>query len=158
MSKEEKTRRQIIERAYDYQIALAEESDRAAAILAAAYFEDRLRDAIMTRFVALNRRDEIDEIFKTYGPLSTFKAKVDIAFALGLYDRKIRKDLHTVRRIRNKFAHSSEPMEFNHNQVAAECRKLDTKAVQDSDDLRERYLTYLREIGNRLLQRIAGVA
>ena len=54
MSKEEKTRRQIIEHAYDYQIALTEESDRAAAILAAAYFEDRLRDAIMTRFVALN--------------------------------------------------------------------------------------------------------
>ena len=156
MSKEEKTRRQIIEHAYDYQIALTEESDRAAAILAAAYFEDRLRDAIMTRFVALNRRDEI-EIFKDYGPLSTFKAKVDIAFALGLYDRKIRKDLHTVRRIRNKFAHSSEPMNST-TTVAAECRKLDTKAVQDSDNLRERYLTYLREIGNRLLQRIAGVA
>ena len=158
MSEEEKTLRETIERAYDYQIALAEESDRAAAILAAAYFEDRLRDAIMTRFVALNCRDEIDEIFKAYGPLSSFKAKVDIAFALGLYDRKIRKDLHTVRRIRNKFAHSSEPMEFNHNQVADECRKLDTKAVQDSDGLRERYLTYLREIGKLLLQRIAGVA
>ena len=105
----------------------------------------------MTRFVALNRRDEI-EIFKDYGPLSTFKAKVDIAFALGLYDRKIRKDLHTVRRIRNKFAHSSEPMGFDHNQVADECRKLDTKAGQDSDGLRERYLTYLREIGKLLLQ------
>ena len=58
------------------------------------------------------------------------KAKVDIAFALGLYDRKIRKGLHTVRGIRNKFAHSSEPMEFNHNQVADECRKLDTKAAK----------------------------
>ena len=151
MSEEGKTLRETIERAYDYQIALAEESDRAAAILAAAYFEDRLRDAIMTRFVALNRRDK-DEIFKSYGPLSTFKAKVDIAFALGLYDRKIRKGLHTVRGIRNKFAHSSEPMEFNHNQVADECRKLDTKAGQDSDGLRERYLTYLRGIGKLLLQ------
>ena len=58
MSEEGKTLRETIERAYDYQIALAEESDRAAAILAAAYFEDRLRDAIMTRFVALNRRDK----------------------------------------------------------------------------------------------------
>ena len=44
MSEEEKTRRETIEHAYDYQIALAEESDRAAAILAAAYFEDRLRE------------------------------------------------------------------------------------------------------------------
>ena len=157
MSEEEKTLRQSIERAYDYQTALAEESDRAAAILAAAYFEDRLRAAIMTRFVALNRRDEA-EIFKPYGPLSTFKAKVDIAFALGLYDRKTRKDLHTVGEIRNKFAHSPEPMEFDHEKVAAKCRKLDTKAAQDSDDLRERYLTYLREIGKRLLERIAGVA
>ena len=48
MSEEEKTRKETIGRAYDYQIALAEESDRAAAILAAAYFEDRLRDAIKT--------------------------------------------------------------------------------------------------------------
>ena len=157
MSEEEKTLRQSIERAWDYQTALAEESDRAAAILAAAYFEDRLRDAIMTRFVALNRQDDA-EIFKHYGPLSTFKAKVDIAFALGLYDRKTKKGLHTVRQIRNEFAHSPEPMEFDHEKVAAKCRKLDTKAVQDSDDLRERYLTYLREIGNRLLEWIAGVA
>ena len=157
MSEEGKTVRDTLERAYDYQIALAEESDRAAAILAAANFEDRLRDAIMTRFVALNRRDEA-EIFKPYGPLATFKAKVDIAFALGLYDRKTKKHLHTVGEIRNKFAHSPEPMEFDHEKVAAKCRKLDTKAVQDSDDLRERCLTYLREIGKRLLERIAGVA
>ena len=156
MSEEEKTlRRQSIERAikraWDYQTALAEESDRAAAILAAANFEDRLRAAIMTRFVTLDSRDE-DGIFKPYGPLSTFKAKVDIAFALGLYDCKTRKGLHTVGEIRNRFAHSSEPMKFDHEKVAAKCRKLDTKAVQDSDDLRERYLTYLREIGKLLLQ------
>ena len=150
MSEEGKTVRESLERAYDYLSALAEESDRAAAILAAANFEDRLRDAIMTSFVALNRRDE-KEMFKPYGPLSTFKAKVDIAFALGLYDRKTKKNLHTVGEIRNKFAHSPEPMGFDHEKVAAKCRKLDTKAVQDSDDLRERYLTYLREIRSLLI-------
>ena len=47
MSEEEKTRRETIEHAYDYQIALTEESDRAAAILAAAYFENWLRETIM---------------------------------------------------------------------------------------------------------------
>ena len=51
MSEEEKTRRETIEHAYDYQIALTEESDRAAAILAAAYFENWLRETIMKRFV-----------------------------------------------------------------------------------------------------------
>lgn len=141
MSEEEKTRRETIEHAYDYQIALTEESDRAAAILAAAYFEDRLREKIMTRFVK-----KADKLFGIYEPLGTFKAKIDIAHALGLYDLKTRKGLDLVRKIRNEFAHSSEPIQFDHEKIAGWCRKLDAKNVQDPDDLRARYLTYLREV------------
>ena len=59
MSEEEKTRRETIEHAYDYQIALTEESDRAAAILAAAYFENWLRETIMKRLglISMTRHD-----------------------------------------------------------------------------------------------------
>ena len=51
MSRKEKTLRETIEDAWDYQIALAEESDRAVAVLAAAYFEEWLRDEIIGQFV-----------------------------------------------------------------------------------------------------------
>ena len=96
---------------------------------------------IMTRFV-----EKADKLFGIYEPLGTFKAKIDIAHALGLYDLKTRKGLDLVRKIRNEFAHSSEPIQFDHEKIAGWCRKLDVKNVQDPDDLRARYLTYLREV------------
>lgn len=148
------TLRETIERAWDenvrYHTELDGESDRAAAILAAAYFEDRLRDAIMTKFVDLNRKFR-DKIFKGYGPLSTFSAKGDIAYALGLYDQKTRKGLHTVRKIRNRFAHASKPIEFDHDDLAAICRNLDPEAIPDPDTLRNRYVTYLKEVEKKIL-------
>ena len=79
-----------------------------------------------------------------------FRLKIEIAYALGLYDQKIRDGLCTVANIRNEFAHSPEPVEFDHEKVAAKCRELNARTVQSPDDLRERYLTYLREVENSL--------
>ena len=120
---------------YDYYKQFAEESDRGAAVLAAALFEHRLQGLISRRFV--NCDEEVRRLF------FSFKAKIDLAYALGLYDRKTRNDLYVVKKIRDKFAHSHEPMGFDHQEIAAECRKLDAD-VQDPDNFREQYLTYFR--------------
>ena len=131
MSEEEKTRRETLEEAWDG------ESDRGAAVLAAALFQDRLQKAIEEKKFH-NVDNEVFERLPLWGT-------IELGYALGLYDRKTRNGLRVVGEIRNKFAHSSDPLEFDHEKVAAKCRELDA-AVQDPDNLRERYLTYLRDV------------
>ena len=134
----------IIEDAMRYYDALNQESDRATAILAAAHFENILGKQIMHKFVELNRELQ-KKIFDGYGPLSTFSAKIDIAFALGLYDEENRKGLHKIRRIRNEFAHAPMPIKFNNEKIADMCSKLPCISSSDADDtFRERYINYLQ--------------
>ena len=138
MSAEEKTRRETIEEAWDeaynfYQL-FDGESDRGAAVLAAALFQDRLKKAIEEK-----KFHNVDnEVCKRLSLLGT----IELGYALGLYDRKTRNGLRVVGKIRNKFAHSSAPLEFGHGEVAAKCRELDAAP----NNLRERYLTYLRDV------------
>src|SRR5690349_20803630 len=60
------------------------------------------------------------ELFGVYGPLGSLKARIDIAFAFGFINEDVRRDLHTVRAIRNCFAHPKGIMHFD----AKEVRKL----------------------------------
>ncbi len=140
---EKRTVKESLEEAYaesyNYYQLFDGESDRGAAVLAVALFEDRLQKAIESR----------DKTFKDSRELR-LRVKIEIAYALGLYDKEIRDGLRTVAKIRNKFAHSPEPMEFDHEKVAIKCRELNARTVQNPDDFRERYLTYLREVENNL--------
>ena len=130
------TLRETIEKAYaeacNYYQLFEKESDRGAAVLAVALLEEPLRKAIESR----------DAAFKGSG--LSFRVNIEIAYALGLYDQETRDGLHTARKIRNKFAHSSVPLEFEHGEVAALCRQLRTN--YKPANLRERYLIYLREV------------
>ena len=136
--------RKTIEQAYDYHMALIDESDRGAAILASAQFEEWLRERLKSQFVELSK--DLDKgIFDGYGPLSTFAAKVDIAYALGLFDEATRNGLHTIRRIRNKFAHASKPLYFSDEKVAVLCRKLSPEATSNPQELRMIYMNYLSQ-------------
>ena len=47
--------REVITAGYDFQVAFAEESDRAAAVLAHARFEVWLKDTIKGKFVEIDR-------------------------------------------------------------------------------------------------------
>ena len=49
-----------------------------------------------------------DALFQPDRPLGSFGAKISLAHRLGLIDQPVEKALHTLRRVRNTFAHSSE--------------------------------------------------
>jgi hypothetical protein len=53
-----------------------------------------------------------ERLFAGYGPLASFYAKIDIAYALGLISNALRRDLHAIRQIRNHFAHALDPVDF----------------------------------------------
>jgi hypothetical protein len=89
-----------------FRSALAEldqDNDRAAAIVGAVFVEESLTTLVSKR---LNRNQKIiDELFRTSGPLGPFSTKIDMGFLLGLYSDAACNELHTLRRIRNEFAH-----------------------------------------------------
>ena len=79
------------------------ESDRAAVVLGVAKL-DYLLYQVLSKFLIPNTSSR-DELFEGDGPLSTFNAKIHLAYRLGLIDEDYASALHLVRRIRNSFAH-----------------------------------------------------
>ena len=91
-------------------------SDRAAAILAASCVEDQLAFAIKCK---LRRDDEsvIRDMFQVRGPLGSFSAKISMGYLLGLYDKETRKELDTIKEIRNTFAHRAYACHFETQRI-----------------------------------------
>ena len=63
-----------------------------------------LERCLKHKFRKLNTRTE-KRIFGTYGPLSTFAARIDLAYALKITTDEIHTELNKSRKIRNVFAH-----------------------------------------------------
>jgi len=95
-------------------------SDRGAAVIFSSVVEKSLgkllRDAM--------RPDGIGNLFEFDGTLGTFGAKIQFAYALQLIGPITRHDLTIIRSLRNQFAHSRRPIEFETPVVAAACKHL----------------------------------
>ena len=85
---------------------LAEESDRSAVILGATRLDNALERLLKNSMH--HYPDGKDNLFDPDRPLSSFSAKIALAYRLGLIDRNIEHALQMLRRIRNDFAHSLE--------------------------------------------------
>lgn len=65
-----------------------------------------------------------ETLFLTDRPLGSFGARIALARRLGLIDRQLELALHTLRRVRNAFAHSTAQASLSeacHHQPLAEC-------------------------------------
>jgi DNA-binding MltR family transcriptional regulator len=62
--------------------------------------------------------------FSRDAPLSSFARKIEMAYALGIISREYHRELTCVRRIRNAFAHTSNPIAFTDEAIRTECEKL----------------------------------
>jgi hypothetical protein len=110
----------------DFFNGLSDKSDRDVALAMCAYLDDTLNS--MFRKVLIDEGkpegDFIQSIMKGYGPLSDFRARIALAYALGWFGQRVRERLDTIRGIRNQFAHHYKIDSFEHPDVAAECDKL----------------------------------
>lgn len=124
---------------------LQNESDRAAAILGAAFL-DALLEEYITNFLVDDRK-EVQRIFGPEQPLGSFGARITIAFCLGLISREEKADLRIIQKIRNRFAHELPGISFEDRSISDRCSalKLPTKvpSVQEevTRSMRERYIT-----------------
>jgi len=111
------------------------ESDRASVILAGAMIEKSLEMMIRAKLIpSLHKKDEL---FDTpYAPLHNFKAKIELAYRIGLISSNLHRDLNIIRDIRNDFAHDIEGCSFENNRVknrVDELMKSSTIAVKHPD-------------------------
>jgi hypothetical protein len=103
------------------------ESDRGAVLLCCAYLDDLLRDTLAAFFVQGPEANQLLEGFNA--PLGTFSARIAAAHALALITDVEFKELTTLRKIRNEFAHSKTAT-FADQKIADLCRNL-TYSVPD---------------------------
>jgi hypothetical protein len=103
---------------------IREQGPRSSGVVSAAFTEDALRHAVLTRLIPQLEPREIDRPLEPPGPLSSFYQMIEIGYALGLYGNILREDLHTIRTIRNGFAHALKPITFDTSQITKEIAKL----------------------------------
>ena len=81
---------------------LEHESERGAVLLIGAALDDALKDLLKIRFI---QAKSTNELFEGTAPLSTFSARIDLSFSVGVISEAERRLLHKLRKIRNECAH-----------------------------------------------------
>jgi DNA-binding MltR family transcriptional regulator len=95
------------------------QSDRAAAVLAVSFLEDRLAELLQAWLV--DEPKIIGKMFNGSGPFASFSAKIDIGLLLGILEKSRHRELHLLRDIRNTFAHGLEALTFETPRIRDQC-------------------------------------
>jgi hypothetical protein len=74
------------------------------ALVASARLEAAVERGLLIKMRPLSKTRRAN-LFEGYGPLASFAGKIDIAYALGIFDDETYADLKVIKRIRNEFAH-----------------------------------------------------
>lgn len=87
-------------------------TDRAVAILVAAYVEEALLDALLFR-LGSKKEEAVGELLENGAALSTFSNKISLAQAVHLIGPRTRGDLDRIRKVRNECAHFRESYQLH---------------------------------------------
>jgi DNA-binding MltR family transcriptional regulator len=102
-------------------------SDRAAAIVGGAFLDVLLTELLQANFVPDPKND--DKIFQGNGCLATFSSRIDLSYRLGLIAKQEHRALHTIREIRNKFAHQLDAVAFARQDLRSLCANIEVPHV-----------------------------
>jgi DNA-binding MltR family transcriptional regulator len=98
----------------------------AAVLVVTARLDTALKVALLSKMRPLSNKAK-ENLFEGYGPLASFAAKIDVAYALSVLDDGIYADLKVIKQIRNKFAHPEGSIkqvpDFDDNVLANICKK-----------------------------------
>jgi DNA-binding MltR family transcriptional regulator len=99
---------------------LKNESDRAVAIVGAAFLDEHLRDVI--GYFLIDDKRAIEGLFRVNGVLGSFGGKIEMAYCLGLLSKRDYHDLKVIQKIRNRFAHELHGLSFASEQIVEQCK------------------------------------
>ena len=110
------------------------QSDRAAAVVSGSILEEILQRMLLAFFLPHQNIEK--NLFDGLTPLSTFGAKSDITYHLGLINDAEYGDLKLIKRIRNEFAHSIKGINFDADIIKNRCYQLQTlKLTKPPEDM-----------------------
>jgi hypothetical protein len=125
---------------------LEKDGPRDAVLLGHALLESAMRDLLVSRMLPLSKRED-DALFEDHGQLSTMAARVSVARAFDIISKEARRNLDTLRRIRNRFARTDRKIDFDDPEVVALCGKLYTipaRRPKDAAATRKLYVDWVR--------------
>ncbi len=96
--------------------------DRVLAIVGAAYLDSLLER--LFRAVFVEDKKQADNLLAPTGALGSNGARYQLAYCLGLLEKKQRDDLRTIAKIRNAFAHRYNVPSFEHEDAKKLLAKL----------------------------------
>jgi DNA-binding MltR family transcriptional regulator len=108
---------------------LGQLDERGVVLALAAFAEEALGDLIEAFLISGDPAKQLLEGFNA--PLGTFSARIKMSYSLGLITKRQHADLDRLRRIRNEFAHSWEPMSFNDQKVASHISALHFSSLDE---------------------------
>lgn len=99
------------------------ETDRAAAVLGAAYLDECLRQLIASFLIDDSKK--VDELLEgPLAPLGSFASRISVSYCMGLISEDEYHDLQIIREIRNAFAHGLHGLSFSESWVRGKCSEL----------------------------------
>lgn len=130
----------------EFQAMLVEivgQTDRAAAIVAFAYLDEMLTEAVQSHLHDFKHKGENirQTLFKGAGPLATFSARRRLAYLLGLFGPKTYADLGRLAQIRNEFAHTRSVRTFKSQRIKNLCGALTTPIFDEFEPRFENLLS-----------------
>jgi len=134
-----------VDQVYGVLAELQAQTDRGAAIIAASVLDEMLEVLLLKRLCPLSNK-HYEALFNRMAPLSSFSAKIEMAFALGLLSENGCGQLHTIRDVRNKFAHRIEALSFDHPDIQEELKKAASRSPALAIKSREGFLIQFRII------------
>jgi hypothetical protein len=105
------------------------ESDRGAALTAAAMLDERLVEILASYFTETKASADLLDGFNA--PLGTFSSRTMAALALGLIEEEEMRQITIIRKIRNEFGHTWDNLTFNTGKVADLAKQLPWRGPQE---------------------------
>jgi DNA-binding MltR family transcriptional regulator len=100
-----------------------EETSRAAAVLARAYLDEKVKQLLLASAVDGTKKcTSLVDGFES--PLGSFAARIKAAFSFGLITEEERFDLDQIRDIGNAFAHKLHGLRFDDASIMGKCLSL----------------------------------
>jgi DNA-binding MltR family transcriptional regulator len=120
----------------EFRSTLSEETDRGCALMAASFLDEQLRELLE---MCLVDDPEKEKFLGPQSPLGSFSARITAAFLLGKISKLAFRDLNLIRKIRNKFGHTSRPIRFSDEPIKDLCREFHYCSRDQKDDPRKRF-------------------
>jgi len=131
------------------------ELEEVLGVLAAAFLDETLEQMLVAFAV---KEPKVRQLFSGL----SFKARTDLAYALGLIGDIERNDLDVIRGVRNQFAHKVRGLSFDRQSIASRCRQLRSLSEisfrvpsDTAEPMRFRFVTAVVVIASTLRARLA---